>query len=94
MRAFFPVTERQMREPEPDHCGFHCEIEKRCCKTLPKSSAETIAVIKEDSLGKLHDMCFLVVPSCIAGEGLRPPTRPLPLLTFERRNSFGYSVLD
>ena len=29
MHAFFPVTDRQMREPEPDHCGFHCEIEMR-----------------------------------------------------------------
>ena len=47
-------------------------------------SAEIIAVPKEDSLGKLHDICFLVVPSYIAGEALRPPPRPLPPLIVER----------
>ena len=93
--AFFPVTDQQMREPEPDHCGLHCEIEMRCCKTLPRCPAKRpLQLPKEDSLGKLHDVCFLVVPSYIAGEALRPPLRPLPLLLCERRNSFGYSFLD
>ena len=53
----------------------------RCCKTLPRCPAQRPLQL---SLGKLRDICFLVVPSYIAGETLRPPPRPLPLLIVER----------
>ena len=67
----------------------------RCCKTLPRCPAQRpLQLSNEDSLGKLHDICFWVVPSYNAGEALRPPPRPFPLFNFERRNSFGYSFLD
>ena len=62
-----------------------CEIEMRCCKALPRCPAQRpFQLSKEDSLGKLHDICFLIVPSYIAGEALRPPPRPLPPLIVER----------
>ena len=80
-----------MRGPEPDHCGFHCEIEMRCCKTFPRCPAQRpLQLSKEDSLGKLHDICFLVIPSYIAGVALRPPPRPLPLLIFDRRKGIAF----
>ena len=62
-----------------------CEIEMRCCKTLLRCPAQSpLQLSKEDSFGKLHDICFLVVPSYIVGEALRPPPRPLPLLIVAR----------
>ena len=49
-----------MREPEPDHCGFHCEIEMRWCNALLRCPAQRpLQLSKEDSLRKLHDNCFL-----------------------------------
>ena len=43
-----------------------CEIEMRCCKALPRCPAQRpFQLSKEDSLGKLHAICFLVVPSDI-----------------------------
>ena len=51
---------------------------------MPSTETIAVTVSKHYSLGKLHDVCFLVVPSYIAGEALRSPPRPLPLLIVER----------
>ena len=56
-----------------------CDVAKLC----PDAQHRDHSRSKEDSLGKRHDFCFLVVASYIAGETLRPPPRPLPLLIVE-----------
>ena len=51
----------------------------RCCKTLPRCPARRpLQLSKEDSLGKLHDMCFFGHAKLHCGGGAAPSPAPPP----------------